>query len=117
MTPLTSRQLRHRITIRRSIQEKDGKGGYTSSWTTIASPMAELLGLAGRESVMERVLEGVSSYRVRIRWRAGLVIKASDQILLSDGTELNITAPAADPDGKRQQLIIMAETQSAEKTV
>ena len=116
MKPLTSRQLRHRIEIRRAVKESDGKGGYITRWEVLASPMAELLGLDGREAVMERVLEGISSYRIRIRWRAGLTVKASDQVRLTDGTELNITAPAADPDGKRQQLIIMADSQSAQRT-
>jgi head-tail adaptor len=57
-----------------------------------------------------QALSGVSSYRITIRWRTG--IKASDQIVLPDGTELNVTAPPADPDGRRRWLTIMADSGS-----
>jgi len=116
VTPLRSRDLKHRISIRRPNQVSDGKGGYTTSWAPIVEAMAEVKGLDGRESVMERVLEGVSVYRIRIRWRRGLDVRASDQVRLRNGIELNITAPAADPDGEREQLVIMAETASARAT-
>lgn len=115
MSPLTTADLRHKITIRRPTQVSDGKGGYTTSWSIVANCFAEVRGLDGRESVMERVLEGVSIYRIRIRWREDLEVKASDQVRYA-GLDLNVTAPAADPDGKREQLIIMASTQSAQAT-
>ena len=116
MTPLRTRDLTHRITIRRAAQLGDGKGGFLASWTVLTVAMAEITGLDGRESVMGRVLVGVSVYRLRIRWRRGLDIRASDQVRLADGTELNITAPAADPDGQREQLVIMAESGTARST-
>ena len=52
----------------------------------------------------------------RIRWRRGLEIRASDQLILPSGLELNIKAPAVDPDGTRKQLIIMADSGSARST-
>ena len=116
MTPLRTSDLRYRIVIRRPSRASDGKGGYTTSWETIAEPMAEVKGQDGRESVMEKVLEGISVYRIRIRWRRGLEVCASDQVRLPSGLELNIKAPAADPDGKREQLLFMAETGSARRT-
>lgn len=112
MIPLRTADLRHKITIRRPAQAPDGKGGYTSTWSTIASCFAEIHGLDGRESTMEHVLEGVSVYRIRIRWRDGLEVKASDQVRCAAG-DLNVTAPGSDPDGTRQQLIIMVSTASA----
>ena len=112
MKPLRAGRLRHRITIRRSIEASDGKGGYTTTWSTVLVTRAEIEGLDGRESAMARVLEGISVYRFRIRWRADLDIRASDQVQFA-GRELNITAPAADPDTRRRHLVFVAETASA----
>jgi SPP1 family predicted phage head-tail adaptor len=107
--PLTSADLRHKITIRRPSDVPDGKGGFTTSWATIATAFAEVSGLDGRESVMDRVLEGISVYRIRIRWRSGLDVRASDQLQYA-GSSLNILSPASDPDGRREQLVLLAET-------
>lgn len=112
MKPLTANCLRHRITIRRGTEASDGKGGFRTSWTTVLQTWAEVTGLDGRESAVERVLEGVSAYRFRIRWRGDVEIRASDQVLL-DGRELNIKVPANDPDDRRRELVFVAETQSA----
>lgn len=102
-------QLRHPITIKRPSQVQDAKGGFLTAWTTIAACKAKVEGLDGRESLLASTLQGISAYRITIRWRAG--IKQSDQITLADGVKLNV-ASAADPDGKRVWLIIMADSGS-----
>lgn len=104
--------LRHRITIRRATQVQNAKGGYTSSWTTVATPKARLEGMGGRESMIASTLQGISAWRITIRWRAGIL--QSDQLVLPDGTELNVVS-AADPDGKRERLVIMADTGSVRR--
>lgn len=109
MKPLRSEDLRHKLEIRRPIEVQNDVGGYDSSWSTIATPWAEVLGLDGRESVMDHALQGISTFRIRIRWRAG--IEAADQVRGYAGLELNITS-AVDPDGKREQLVILATTES-----
>lgn len=109
MVPLKAGVLRHKILIRRVIEEDNGKGGYSSNWITVASPRAEVIGLTGREAVMDRVLRSVTIYRIRIRWRAD--VRTADQIR-HGLTNLNITS-ADDPDGKRQQLVIIATTEGA----
>ena len=111
MTPLRTEDLKHKIVLRRPIQVSNGKGGYTTSWTTLAQPRAEVLGLDGRESVMDHVLQGISVYRIRIRWRAGLSLQPSDQAKFN-GIDLNVRS-AVDPDGRREQLVIMADNGSA----
>lgn len=102
-------RLRHTVVIRREVQVQNAKGGYDTSWQTVASPKAKVEGLDGRESMLAHALQGISSYRVTIRWRTG--IKVSDQLVLPDGTELNI-ASANDPTGKREKLVILADTGS-----
>jgi SPP1 family predicted phage head-tail adaptor len=104
-------RLRHRIEIRRRSREKDGKGGYTDVWTSIAKPWAEVVSLDGKEGMAEHVLQGASSYRIRIRHREG--INTNDQVR-HGALELNITS-AVDPDGMREQLVILATTAAAVK--
>lgn len=109
MAGLSAGNLRHSITIRRNAQVSNGRGGYVSQWTDVATVWAEVATLDGRESMVEKVLQGVSSYRIRIRWRDD--VKAADQ--LRYGTlDLNIVAPPADPDGRREELVILASTES-----
>lgn len=102
-------RLRHWVTVRRPQQVQDTKGGYTTAWTQIARFKADIEGLAGREAMLADTLQGISAYRITARWRAG--IRPSDQATLPDGTVLNI-ASATDPDGRRRDLVIMADTGS-----
>lgn len=101
-------RLNRRIEIRRPVETDLETGGSAVTWATVCSCSAEVKGLDGRESVMDRVLQGISVYQVRIRWRDGLL--PSDQIRLG-ATNLNIRS-IADPDGRRRELIIMADTAS-----
>ena len=107
---MRSGDLRQLVTIRRSVETQNAKGGYDTSWSTVATPRAKVEGLDGRESMLAQALQGVSSYKVTIRWRAG--IKASDQLVLADGSELNIRS-AVDPDDRKRWLVMLADTESA----
>lgn len=120
MKALRSADLRHRITIRRATEVKNSRGGYATDWSPVATVFAEVTGLDGRESVMDKVLQGISVFRLRIRWRAD--IKAADQLASVAGNcfgvdnsgvgrEVNIRS-IVDPDGRREQLVIIADTAS-----
>lgn len=111
MKPLRSSDLTERIAIRRPVKADNGKGGYTTTWSTVAEPWARVIGLDGRESVMEHVLQGVSVYQIRIWYREG--IQASDQVTLG-ARNLNIRS-CADPFGTRRELLLVADTASARK--
>ena len=103
-------RLRQRVTILRLAEADNGQGGYTSSWEPIATIWAEVAGLTGREVVMERTLQGITTYRIRILWRADL--KQSDQLRYGEQT-LNIRS-IADPDGQRTEMLIMADDESVQ---
>jgi SPP1 family predicted phage head-tail adaptor len=106
---------RTRIEILQRIKVSNGKGGYSTAWSVFSSPWAEVLGQDGREAVIGQALQGISTYRIRIRWRSG--VSSDMQIRLGGpgGTDLNIKS-AVDPTGRREQLMIIASTESAEKT-
>ena len=87
-----------------------------TGWAPIAAPYAEVIGQSGRVALIAKVLEGISVYRFRIRWRDGVL--PDDQIRLNGagGIDLNIEAPPYDPNGDREQLVIFASTNGAQRT-
>lgn len=120
MRKLKAGDLRHRLIIRRATEASNGKGGWTTAWTDLATLSAEVTGLDGRESVMSEALQSVSVFRIRIRWRAD--IRSVDQLRSVSGAcfgvdnagqarDVNIRS-ISDPDGRREQLIIIADTAS-----
>jgi SPP1 family predicted phage head-tail adaptor len=111
MSGLAAGRLRHRIEIRRRTRQKDGKGGYIEVWAPVATVRAEVVSLDGKEGLAEHVVQGVSSYRIRVRYREG--IRTDDQVR-HGSLELNVTS-VADPYGTREQLVILATTAAAVK--
>jgi head-tail adaptor len=119
MTPLRAGDLRHRITVRRGTEIKTNTGGYKTDWGDYVDLWAEVIALDGREVVMDQVLQGISVYRVRIRWRSDLTtedqLRGQAECFGRDAEgklrDVNIRS-IVDPDGLQRQLIIMADTAS-----
>ncbi len=110
---LSAGRLRHRVAIMRSTKVDNGKGGYTTTWSAIAGAVpVEVIGLTGTEAVREKVLRGIRVYQITARWREDLQPK--DQLRYG-AEDLNIRS-AVDPDGRREQLVIIADTDGATKT-
>lgn len=114
MKPLNRRDLSRRIEVRHRTETDNGKGGYVWGWSD--PPLlvwAEVKGFAssskGDEVVAAGALKGVFYYRIRVRFREDIGPK--DQIRHA-GKDLNVTA-AYDPDGRREQLMIIADTEAA----
>ena len=106
--------MRQRVDIVRPTETPTGKGGYVTAFPPVAlSVAAEVIGLTGGEAVVEKVLQGLSLYRITLRWRAD--IKPKDQLRYGE-QDLNITS-AVDPDGRREALVILATTEGALATV
>ena len=117
MEPLRAGALRRRLTVRRATENATGKGGYTTAWRPFATVHAEVMAFDGREVVLDQALQGISVYRIRIRWRDDLTTE--DQLsgscfgLDAEGNPRNVNIRSiADPDGRRKQLVIMADTAS-----
>ena len=110
---LSAGRLRHRVAIMRATKVDNGKGGYTTTWSAVFSAVpVEVLGLTGTEAVREKVLRGIRVYQITARWRGDLLPK--DQLRYG-AEDLNIRS-AVDPDGRREQLVIVADTDGAVKT-
>lgn len=106
MKPLTSADLRHQVTIQRPDEVDNGNGGYSVEWQQVGQPWAEMIGLEGRESVMEKVLRGISVRRFRIWYRNDVDQKCQ---ILVDGLTLNVRS-CTDPFGTRRELLIIADS-------
>ncbi|WP_230630691.1 phage head closure protein [Sphingomonas sp. Leaf37] len=102
-------RLRDRVDIVRATKVDNG-GGYVTTWAAIAPAVpAEVIGLTGTEAVREKVLRSVSVYQITMRYRADLQPK--DQVRFN-GVDLNIRS-SVDPDGRRERLVIIADTENA----
>jgi head-tail adaptor len=106
---LRAGRLRHRVDVVRVIEVDDGKGGFVPSAQPVATSVpAEVVGLAGREAVLGQALQGISVYQITLRYRADL--EGATELQLRYGAlALNIRS-AIDPDGRREQLLIVADT-------
>ncbi|WP_439539472.1 head-tail adaptor protein [Sphingomonas sp.] len=107
-------KLRHRVDLLQPTREKDGKGGYSAGFTEIATGVRAFVeALDGREAMVGQIMEGMSSYRIWIRWRGD--VGAKWQVKFG-AIDLNVTAPPSNPDGRREWLLISASTGAALKT-
>lgn len=109
---LSPGRLRNRVTIRRLTTARVSGGGRSESWADVATIWAEVIGISGREAVIAEALQGVSFYKITIRWRPD--ITDADQLRYG-AIDLNIRS-ASDPDGYREELLILADTGSAQGT-
>ncbi len=96
------------ITIFRIAEVDNGRGGYTNQVQPVADVRAEVTGLGGSETVVNQVLQGISLYSIRIRYRTD--VDAACQIRYG-AVALNIKS-AVDPDGRRRELVITAGSDS-----
>lgn len=110
---ISAGRLNRRVQIMRAAVAVNRGEPTITGWTPFATLWAEVLGQNGREAVIAHMLEGISVYKITIRWRADLL--PSDQVRLRDGTDLNIKS-ISDPDAAREQLVIYADTDGAQKT-
>jgi SPP1 family predicted phage head-tail adaptor len=100
--------LRDRIEVKRRVDVKNSKGGIDQSWQPLVAVAAEVRNINGREALIGNVLQGVSTFQIRIRYRSD--IQPSDQILWR-GRELNVHS-AEDPFGTRVETRIIASTEA-----
>jgi SPP1 family predicted phage head-tail adaptor len=111
MAALASGDLNRRVEIRRATMASDGHGGQITTWSTISTVRAAAYSQNGREGVISGALQGVAVYRLEMRWRADLV-RTGDQLRM-DGRDYNVRT-VADPDGRREKLVILADTAGVE---
>jgi len=65
-------KLRHRIKIQTLTRSSDGQGGFSSSWTDLATVWADIKPTSSKERLYAQQLEYQRSHKVVIRYLADL---------------------------------------------
>ncbi len=68
-------RLRHRVTLQNAADTADGGGGFTTTWSDVATVWAAIEPLKSRERLFAQQLETPVTHRVTIRYRAGVTAK------------------------------------------
>lgn len=64
--------LRHRLTVEQASDVADGGGGFTTTWTTVATRWGSIQPLSGREAFEAQQVQGRLTHKIRMRWLTGL---------------------------------------------
>lgn len=109
--PLSPGRLRHRVTIYRKTTQQADNLDLEAAWALTTTVWAEVIGVAGREATIGQALQGIAAYKITVRF--GADITDADQLRYGS-IDLNVRS-VTDPDGMREQLLIIADTASVEK--
>ncbi len=106
MLAIATGKLNRRVTIQAPVRSENGKGGILKSWDDLITVWAEMIPLRGSEALDQALLERRQIWKVTIRHRDDV---SPDNRLQFRGRPMNIIT-AEDPDGKRQWLVLTAES-------
>ena len=103
-------KLRHRITIEHPVTTQNEYGEQIPTWATFATVWASREDLTGREAYYAGASQKAATMLTRFTIR---YIPALDEKMrvVSDGRTYGIQS-VADPDGRREQLVILTERQA-----
>lgn len=101
-------QRRRRLVLEAPIETFDGAGGVARTWTSVATFWAAVEAVeTSQDAERERAdrPELAMRYRLTARWRAGV----DGTMRLREGARILRILGAADPDGRRRHLVLVAE--------
>lgn len=70
--PVTTGELRHRITIQQVTEDRDALGGTSEAWSEFAQAWAAVEPIKGREYFGAQQVNSEVTHRVRLRYREGI---------------------------------------------
>lgn len=109
---LRAGKLREKIDIQAVIQLADGAGGTTKTWASFALAVpAHFEPVTGGETFALGVARSTQFYKVTIRWRGDVTPRNR---IWWQGRALNIRTAADPDDGRREKLVMMAESGAPE---
>lgn len=101
--------MRHRLRLEAPVDTTNAQGDVTRSWVLQAWVWAAIRPMDVAAGSIGEVATALSTYRVDIRWRAGI---AAGQRLIHRGRVLEIRT-VSDPDERRARLVLIVEQRSA----
>jgi SPP1 family predicted phage head-tail adaptor len=69
---LTAGALRDRVTVQQPTNAADGQGGFTVTWSTLATIWAQVLAAGTRETMQQAAVGATQVYLVIVRYRADI---------------------------------------------
>ncbi|MGV6871732.1 head-tail adaptor protein [Pseudochelatococcus sp. B33] len=98
---------RQRFALERPIEEKDGAGGVIRRFACMAWVWGSIaaIGTASAARDVQERPELAQRYRIVMRWRAGL--DGTSRLRL--GGRVFAVLSATDPDGRRRELVVVAQ--------
>ncbi len=102
---MSAGKLRERITIQSETTTPDGGGGYTASWTNVATVWARVTPTRGNEALEAMQMRDTQLYDITIRYRNDVLPKNR---VLWGSIELNIRA-VANKDERDRYLTLVCE--------
>lgn len=103
---LAAGRLNLRFRIEQEARVANGQGGFTTSWSAVATVWGSKRPLRGDETVRESIIRSTAMARVTIRYRADVTTKHR---LVEGATIWNIRS-VDDPDGRRERLEMLCES-------
>lgn len=101
--------LNHRIRFERETRTEDEGGGYSETWTTVATVWAGVEPISAREQLQAGQLEESAMYRVTIRRRSDLTAAMRVVWLTNGGKVLNLRQ-VPDPGPREAYMVLVAES-------
>lgn len=98
-------KLRHRITLQQVTRTPDGIGGYTETWTDVATVWAAVEPLRGRELFDAEQVQSEITHRVRIRYRSGV----DSSMRVRFGARLFRIQSVIDVDERHREIQLMCQ--------
>ena len=98
-------KLRHRVTLQRNDETQDtDTGAMLQAWVDVATVLASVEPLSGREFVAAQAVQSNVSVRIVVRYRAGITPAMR---LIHAGQIHNIAGVLPDQDSGREYLTLM----------
>lgn len=101
-TPRGAGELDTRGTLQEPNPAQDTSGQEVPDWTPVKTVWMKVEGVSGSEGIRGNQVEGIGSYTVWMRYKAGVSVQW--RIALSGGRVLQI-ASAIDPDNRKTWLM------------
>lgn len=99
-------RLRELVSVEEETRLPNGQGGYTTAWSEVAAPRAEIIGLTGDESINAAVERSVQRWRVTMRAR---LLTTKHRLIWND-IQLDIKSVVPDPRAPEAAIVVICES-------
>jgi SPP1 family predicted phage head-tail adaptor len=111
---LAAGDLNRRVTVERYTATVDDQGGQVWSWEILADIWVKATPVASKEGLINGTLRTTQGWRIEMR-RRDITNKDRLRATWLSGNQVLGIQSVADPDGRRESLVLFCETISGEE--